>query len=58
MQQNMQGKMCQTTESKTTEGELNVSENHIIVDTKSYKVTSTADNTGKNQKYLINKDLS
>ena len=54
----MQGKMCQTTESKTTEGELNVSENHIIVDTKSYKVTSTADNTGKNQKYLIYKDLS
>ena len=50
--------MCQTTESKTTEGDFNVSENHILVDSKSYKVTSTADNTGHNHKYLPNKDVS
>ena len=54
----MQGIMCQTIESKTTEGDLNVSENHILADTKSYKVTSTADNTGKNQKYIANKEIS
>jgi hypothetical protein len=58
IKQNMQGIMCQTTESKTTEGELNVSENHIMVDTKSYRVTSTADNTGHNHKYPANKDVS
>lgn len=32
----------------------NVSENHIIADTKSYRVTSTADNTGYNYKQAKN----